>query len=195
MILQIAELPVWAGAALIFFARVLDVTLGTLRISFISRGEKSLAPVIGFFEIMIWLFAISQVVQNLNNIVYLLAYAAGFSTGVFTGLQIEDRLARGSRIIRTITRQPASELLEALRASGYGVTTVRAQGMRGEVDLIFSVVQRSHVGLYMAIVNEHNPAAFTSVEDVRSVRQEGARMGTSPGGLRTLSSALRWKSK
>ncbi|MDA0312998.1 MAG: DUF2179 domain-containing protein [Gemmatimonadetes bacterium] len=195
MIFQIAELPVWAGAALIFFARVSDVTLGTLRISFISRGEKSLAPVIGFFEILIWLFAISQVVQNLNHIVYLVAYAAGFSTGVFTGLQIEDRLARGSRIIRTITRQPASELLEALRAAGYGVTTVRAQGMRGEVDLIFSVVQRSHVGPYMAIVNEHNPAAFTSVEDVRSVREEGSRMGAAPGSLRALSSALRWKSK
>ena len=195
MIFQIDALPVWAGAALIFLARVADVTLGTLRISFISKGEKSLAPVIGFFEMMIWLFAISQVVQNLNNIAYLLAYAAGFSTGVFAGLQIEDRLARGSRIIRTITREPASELLEALRAAGHGVTNLRAQGMKGDVDLIFSVVQRSRVGPYMAVVNEHNPNAFTSIEDVRSVREGGPRVGKLPESFWKLRTLRMWKSK
>jgi uncharacterized protein YebE (UPF0316 family) len=195
MLFHIDALPIWLGAALIFLARVADVTLGTLRISFISKGEKSLAPVIGFFEMMIWLFAIGQVVQNLNNIAYILAYAGGFATGVFTGLQIEDRLARGSRIIRTITREPASELLEALRAAGHGVTSLRAQGMKGEVDLIFSVVQRSHVGPYMALVNTHNPGAFTSIEDVRSVREGGDRIGDSPVSFWTSRRLRMWKSR
>jgi uncharacterized protein YebE (UPF0316 family) len=195
MIFQIAELPVWAGAALIFLARVSDVTLGTLRISFIAKGEKSLAPVIGFFEMMIWLFAISQVVLNLTNIAYLLAYAGGFSTGVYTGLQIEERLARGSRIIRTVTRQPASELIEALRGADYGVTTLRAQGMKGDVDLIFSVLQRSQVGPYMALVNAYNPNAFTSVEDVRSVREGGARVRKAPAPFWPLRSLRMWASE
>ena len=195
MIFQIDQWPIWAGAALIFVARVSDVTLGTLRISFISKGEKALAPLIGFFEMMIWLFAISQIIQNLNNIAYYMAYAGGFSTGVFTGLQIEDRLALGSRIIRTITREDASGLLEALRAAGYGVTSVRARGKSGDVDLIFSVVQRSGVGPYMAMVNEHNPKAFTSIEDVRSVRQGGLRTGKSPLSFWGSGSLRMWKSK
>lgn len=187
MVFQIDALPIWVGAALIFLARVSDVTLGTLRISFIAKGEKSLAPLIGFFEITIWLFAIGQVVQNLNNLAYIVAYAGGFSTGVYTGLQIEDRLARGSRIIRTITREPAGELLEALRATGQGVTTLRAQGTKGDVDLIFSVVPRAKVGEYMALVNQYNPLAFTSIEDVRSVRDGGERTSDPPASFKTLS--------
>ncbi|HET9948259.1 MAG TPA: DUF5698 domain-containing protein, partial [Longimicrobiales bacterium] len=133
MTLDFTELPVWAGALLIYFARVTDVTLGTLRISFISRGEKSLAPVIAFFEMMVWLFAISQVVTHLTNLAYYVAYAAGFASGVFTGLRVEDRLALGSRLVRTIMQDDATELAVALRQAGYGVTSIRAAGASGDV--------------------------------------------------------------
>ena len=194
MILQFGDWSIWAGAALIFLARVIDVTLGTLRISFISKGEKAVAPLIGFFEILIWLFAISQVIQNMNNVVYYFAYAGGFAGGVFTGLQIEDRMALGSRMIRTITREDARGLLDALRSAGYGVTSLRAQGASGDVDIIFSVVQRSEIEQYMALVEEHNPRAFSSIEDVRTVRQGVFRMRKSPLSFKGASS-LRWKSK
>ena len=186
MAFQLGEWPIWAGAVLIFLARVSDVTLATLRISFISKGQKTIAPLIGFFEILIWLFAIGQIVQNLTNIAYYVAYAGGFATGVFIGLQIEDRLALGSQIIRTITRTDASRLIEALRTAGYGVTSVGAQGTGGEVDLIFSVVQRSDIEPYMALVNEFNPQAFCSVEDVRFVRHGVLRMRRSPLSLGSL---------
>jgi hypothetical protein len=122
---QIGEWPVWLGALLIFFSRVTDVTLGTLRIAFISRGEKALAPLIAFFEMMVWLFAISTLMQNLTNFAYYVAYAGGFAGGVFTGLRIEDRIALGSRMIRTITQDDASELSDELRAAGWGVTSRR----------------------------------------------------------------------
>lgn len=171
MILNLGELPIWAGALLIFVARVTDVSLGTLRISYISKGEKSIAPVIAFFEMAIWLIAISQLVQNLTSPAYYVAYAAGFATGVFVGLRIEERIALGSRVIRTITQKGSVELVGALREYGYGVTSVRAEGASGEVSLLFSIVKRSQVGHYMKLVNEHNPLAFSSIEDVRSVNQ------------------------
>ena len=178
--------PLWAGAALIFLARVADVSLGTLRISFISRGEKRLAPVIGFFEMLIWLFAISQLVQNLTNPAYYLAYAGGFATGVFAGLQLEERIALGRRMIRTVTEHDTTDLLAALRAAGFGVTSVRGAGGSGDVSVIFSVVKRADVEQYMSIVEAHHPEAFTSIEEVRSVHQGVIRASRSPFGGRAV---------
>jgi len=190
---DLANAPVWAGALLIYFARVADVSLGTLRIAFISRGEKNLAPLIGFFEMLIWLFAISQLVLNLTNLAYYFAYAGGFASGVFTGLRIEDRIALGSRMIRTITVDDAQELLDTLRGAGFGVTSVQAAGSSGAVHLIFSVVKRSEVAHYLAIVEEHHPGSFSSIEDVRSVERGVFRLAKRPlsfGGMRSL---LLWK--
>jgi uncharacterized protein YebE (UPF0316 family) len=188
-----AQWPVWAGALLIFFARIADVSLGTIRIAFISRGEKNLAPLIGFVEMSIWLFAISQIVQNLNNFAYYMAYAGGFAMGVFTGLRIEDRLALGSRMIRTVSRKDASGLLDALRGAGFGVTSVSAAGGSGDVHLFFSVMKRSEVRHYLSIVDQHHPDAFSSIEEVRSVERGVFRVSKPPlsfGGLRSL---LLWK--
>ena len=193
MTLEFGEWPVWAGALLIFFSRVTDVTLGTLRIAFISRGEKSLAPLIAFFEMMIWLFAIGTLVQDFTNLAYYVAYAGGFATGVFTGLRIEDRLALGSRMIRTITQHDAAELSEALRAAGWGVTSVRAAGHSGDVNLIFSVIKRADVGQYMAMVEQHHPDAFSSIEEVRSIRRGVYRGRKPPLGFGGRGSFLLWK--
>lgn len=193
MTAEFGEWPVWAGALLIFSARVTDVTLGTLRIAFISRGEKSLAPIIAFFEMMIWLFAIGTLVQNLTNLAYYIAYAGGFATGVFTGLRIEDRIALGSRMIRTITQKDATELSDALRDAGWGVTSVRAAGHSGEVNLIFSVLKRADVGAYMALVEKHHPDAFSSIEEVRSIRRGVYRGRKPPLGFGRLGTSLLWK--
>jgi uncharacterized protein YebE (UPF0316 family) len=193
MIVEFGEWPVWAGALLIFMSRVTDVTLGTLRIAFISRGEKSLAPIIAFFEMMVWLFAIGQLVQNLTNLAYYVAYAGGFATGVFTGLRLEDRIALGSRMIRTITQADATELAEALRAAGWGVTSVRAAGASGEVNLIFSVIKRADVGPYMALVEKHHPDAFSSIEEVRSIRKGVYRGRKPPLSFGGRGAFLTWK--
>jgi uncharacterized protein YebE (UPF0316 family) len=190
---QIGEWPVWLGALLIFFSRVTDVTLGTLRIAFISRGEKALAPLIAFFEMMVWLFAISTLMQNLTNFAYYVAYAGGFAGGVFTGLRIEDRIALGSRMIRTITQDDASELSDELRAAGWGVTSVRAAGHSGEVNLIFSVIKRADVGQYMALVEKHHPGSFSSIEEVRSIRRGVYRGRKPPLGFGGRGSLLTWK--
>ena len=66
---------------MIFLARIADVTFGTIRIIFISRGVKNLATIFGFCEIMIWLFAISQIIQHVSNFVYYMAYASGYAKG------------------------------------------------------------------------------------------------------------------
>jgi len=130
---------------LIALARITDVTLGTIRIIYISRGMKMLAPIFGFFEILIWLMAIGQIMQNLSNPVYYFAYAFGFSGGNLVGIFIEERLAVGRVILRIITQRDATELVGHLRSAGYGVTTVDAEGAQGPVKLIFTVIDREKI--------------------------------------------------
>ncbi|MDH3217103.1 MAG: DUF2179 domain-containing protein [Candidatus Krumholzibacteria bacterium] len=156
---------------LIFFARISDVTLGTLRIVFISKGQKYIAPAFAFFEMLIWLFAVRQIMQNLDNAAYYFAYAFGFASGVFVGLNVEERLAMGLRLVRTITRKDASELVAALRDCDFGVTSVEATGNSGKVNILYSVIKRSDADRYIGMVKKFNPRAFFSVEDIRFVSE------------------------
>src|SRR5690554_6148613 len=113
---------------LIFFARILDVTIGTIRIVMVSKGQKLWAPILGFFEILIWLLAISRIFENLDNWVNYVAYAGGFSVGNYIGLIIEERLAMGIVKIQIITRKSAAELIVNLKNAGYGITYHDAKG-------------------------------------------------------------------
>jgi len=156
---------------LIFISRVIDVTFGTLRIIFISKGEKFLAPLFSFFEIIVWLFAIGQVMQNLTNMTYYFAYAGGYATGNFVGMYIEEKMAMGTLVIRIITKRDASNLIEALKSKNYGITVVDAQGVTGAVKIIFTVIKRKSVDDVISMIKHFNPKAFFSIEEVRVARE------------------------
>jgi len=156
---------------LIFFARVADVTLGTIRIIFVSKGIKYLAPLVGFVEILIWLLAIGQIMQNLDNVYYYIFYAGGFATGNFVGIIIEEKLSIGTVGIRVITRKDASALTIALRKARFGVTVVDAEGPKGSVKLIYSIIKRQNAEHFIKLVNKYNPRAFYSIEDIRQVSE------------------------
>ncbi len=157
--------------ALIFMARICDVTLDTLRIIYVSRGMKFAAPIIGFFEVLIWLLAISQIFQNLSNPVCYIAYAGGFAMGNFIGIILEEKMAIGTVVIRIITQKDALQLIEVLKTNRYGITHVDAQGVMGPVKIIFTIVKRKDVERVLEIVRTCNPQAFFTIEDVRSVRK------------------------
>ncbi len=152
---------------LIFAARVMDMTLGTIRIIFVSRGRKFLAPIFGFFEIIIWLFAIGQIMQHLTNITYYLAYAGGFTSGIFVGITIEEKMAMGTVVVRVITKKDAHELIECLKSAGYGVTSFDGQGGTGQVKLIYTTIKRKDTNKVVEIIRMFDPKAFFSIEEVR----------------------------
>ena len=154
---------------LIFVARVLDVSLGTIRIVFVSRGLKFLAPAVGFVEVIIWLLAIRVIMQNLNNFACYIAYGAGFAMGTFIGLQIEKRIAVGNSVIRIITQKDATELIGYLRSKGYGVTSMEAQGIKGRVNVIYMIIKRHDFEKVTQIIRKYNPKAFYTVEDASMV--------------------------
>ena len=152
---------------LIFLARICDVTMGTVRIIAVSRGRRIFASILGFFEVLIWITVISRVMRNMGNPICYIAYAGGFASGTYLGMLIEQRLAMGLLVVRVITQQDATPLIEAMHRRNFGVTSIPAQGRMGQVHLVFSVVNRSDLDEVLAIIRSFNPNAFYSVEDVR----------------------------
>ena len=156
----------------IFLARILDVSMGTLRIIFVTKGMKRVAPLVGFFEVLIWLIAISRIMQDLDNWLCYFAYAAGFATGNYIGMFLEEKLAIGHEMIRVITRKDATNLIENLRAKGYGVTSIQAQGIEGDVAVIYIIARRSMIQVVIDEINLFNPRAFYTVESIKYVNKE-----------------------
>ena len=156
---------------LIFLARICDVSIGTMRIIFVSKGKKDIAPVLGFFEVLIWIIAISKIMQNLDNYINYVAYAAGFATGNFVGMIIEEKLAMGIQMIRIFTNEKGMELVRILNSNGYGATTVEAHGAKEQVNLVYSIVHRNELEKVLEIINDFNPRAFFTIEDVKAVNE------------------------
>jgi uncharacterized protein YebE (UPF0316 family) len=156
------------------------VTLDTVRTIFIARGMKVQAALLGLLEVTIWLFAISQVMQNLSNPSCFLGYAAGFTIGTYLGIRIEALLALGTQIIRVLTRRDASELVTALRNAGHGVTSVEGQGATGGVHVLFTIVARKRLSEVVAMIEQFDPATLYVVEDVRAAARSGLRSSWRP---------------
>ena len=156
---------------MIFCARIADVTFGTFRIVMVSKGNKYMAPILGFFEVLIWVIVIGKVMQNLDNWINIIAYAAGFATGNYVGLIIENRVAMGYAKIQIITAKPATELIQSLIEAGYGITHHEANGANGKVSIIYSIISRKQLQTIVDMIRTHNPNAFYSIEDVRFVNK------------------------
>ncbi len=153
---------------LICCARVTDVSLGTIRIIMISRGNRLLAGTLGFFEVIIWLVAITQVLHNLTNVASYLAYGLGFALGNFSGITIENKLALGVQAIQIVTQDNFHTLSMLLREEGFGVTSIAASGQKGHLDFLYVVAPRKKVRQALEIVKNYDPDAFISITDVRN---------------------------
>ena len=155
-------------ACVIFLAEVCVVTLGTLRIIFISRGDKLLAPATGFFEVTTWLWAISQTMRHLEDWRCFLAFALGFTLGNFLGILIEKKLALGSVNVRIITHRDSRPLVCSLREANFGATRLQGHGASGPVDVIMTMVRRKQLAQVVAIIQEFDPEAFFAVDDIQA---------------------------
>jgi len=169
-----ADSPVFTWVVLpllIFLARIGDQTIGTMRLIFLSKGHKLLAPFLGFFEVIIWLIAVSQIMKHLDNVLCYIAYGGGFAMGNYIGMVIEEKLSLGNVLIRIIPRKDTSELISYLRENNYGVTSVKAEGSKGQVDIVFTIIKRKDIESVVGIINRFNPNAFYTIEDVKAINE------------------------
>jgi uncharacterized protein YebE (UPF0316 family) len=162
----------WIGLPLlIFLARVFDVTLGTLRIIFTSRGLRNLAPVLGFIETFVWIVAVSSLVKHAQNLAAYFGYAGGFAMGTLVGMFLENKLAIGTVTVRAIIRRDPQDLIKSLIEAGFGVTIVDGHGSMGTVKIIYTTLKRQDLPVVVDIFHRVLPGAFLSVEEVRSTEQ------------------------
>lgn len=167
----LAGLPSWLFALLIFFLRVADMSLDTIRVLFVVRGKKAIVWVLGFFQSLIFVVAIGSVLTELDNILNIIGYATGFATGNLVGMLIEQRLAVGHILVTIISSNRGAFIAEKLRASGYAVTEIPGRGRNGTVFELHASVLRKDVPNVETIVLEADPQAFITAEDVRPVRR------------------------
>ncbi|MFC1504198.1 DUF2179 domain-containing protein [Spirochaetota bacterium] len=154
---------------LIFMLKAVDISLDTIRIIFVSKGMKITAPIVGFFQILVWLMAVTQVFKNLDNVFAYFAYAGGYALGVFIGINIDNKLKMGISLVQVITQKDASELIDYLKFMDYRVSSIGAQSEEGEVTIIYATVKRKETQKIIGLVKYFNPNAIYSIGDVREV--------------------------
>jgi len=139
----LADIPTWALALLIFCLRIIDVTLGTVRTITVVRGYIALSVVLGFFEVLVWITAISQVVVNLGSNPYLaLAYSLGFAAGNATGIWVERKLCIGKVVLQLLTNGRSDEIAAYLRARGNWAVAFVGKEINGRGTMIFAICRK-----------------------------------------------------
>lgn len=172
------------GALLIFGLRVIDVSMAIVRMIMAVRGYRMLASLIGFVEVLIWLFAAGAALQHLDSVFHVVGYAAGFAAGNFVGVWLENRFALGVNVVRAVCpvpadyqEQDASVTADTLRDAGYAVTEIGGHGREQSVSILDIVVPRRRVPVVLDMLGKYEPKAFITVEEVRAVRGGYVRPG------------------
>lgn len=158
------------GALIIFLLRIVDVSCDTMRVLFAVRGKRGVAGVLGFFQALIWIFAVASAIKYLDSWIHILGYAGGYATGTVVGISIEGAVAFGLSQVRIVSAHGGVEIAEGLRERGYGVTEYAGFGREGGVEIVHSVVQRAHLKEVMEIVDRFDPRAFVTVEEPKILR-------------------------
>lgn len=158
------------NALLIFGLRIGDVSLGTLRTLFTVQGKKTLAPVVGLFESLIWVIAIRQIFNHLDNPWNIAGYAAGFATGTLVGILLEQKLAIGFHQIYIISRHHTDAIADTLRRNLFGVTIIPGEGGSGGTAIITSMIKRSRLREFQGIVDGIDREAFISIQNAMLYR-------------------------
>lgn len=159
------------GYLLIFVARVVDVTLATIRMLMVMQSRKVQAAIIGFFEICIYITALGKVVNSLDNLGNLLAYALGFACGTYVGITIENRIALGNLSAQVVLKEDDNniQLVETLRECGFGATVLEGQGREGNRKVIYLVINRKDLARFKGIVYDYDAEAFITVSSINPI--------------------------
>ena len=152
------------GALLIMCMRICDVTLDTIRLILVVQGRKYKAGLIGFFEVLIWVFAIRYVMQHMNVLLNLFGYATGFALGNIIGITIEQKIGLGFVQLNIISRHFTDKIADALRKSKYGVTILPGEGGAGGVSVMIVILARKLQGKVIDLIESIDKEAFITVQ-------------------------------
>lgn len=158
------------AASLIFVMRLIGVAIGTLRMLFMIRRQKIRAALTGFVEVLVYLLAIGQVVNNLGNIWNVLGYCLGFAAGTLVGMWLDELFSIGFARIAIISISKGVEIVQQIRQAGFGATSGQGTGRDGQVSIIFTTVLRREVKAVCHLVEKIDKDAFITVDEVQHVQ-------------------------
>ncbi|MDF9796104.1 uncharacterized protein YebE (UPF0316 family) [Catalinimonas alkaloidigena] len=157
---------------MIFIARVSDVTLATVKLMFVVNNARKFAAILGFFEALITILALSRIMQDASNMAAYVMYAAGFAAGTYIGMRIEEKLAYGSVVIRIISKKIPDTLLIHLSENRYRYSMVDANDQSGNTQILFTVCKRSKVSTFLRNLENIAPEALYTIEGVKQVSHD-----------------------
>jgi uncharacterized protein YebE (UPF0316 family) len=155
-------------ALFIFFARIVDVSMGTLRVILLVKGQRKIAALLGFFEVMIYLIVLGKVVGNIDKPFLIIVYCLGYASGNYVGSKIEEKLSIGRLLVQIIVKEIKCGIVDALRDAGFGVTIFEGEGMDGSSYMLNVITERKKVNELKEIINKLDCGAFLTTMDVRS---------------------------
>lgn len=173
-------------ALTIFLLQTTNITVGSMRVVMLVRGNRLAAGGLALLESLVWVYAAGQVINDLGNPVKVTAYVLGFSTGMMIGITVERWLALGKTLMRIVAPVDSPAIADVLREQGYFATVVNAAGRDGDVRIVFSVVPRKKIGAIEELVARTNPSAFITFEETRTLSSVRAHMTVPQGALLTL---------
>jgi uncharacterized protein YebE (UPF0316 family) len=174
------------AAAVVFAARIVDVSLGTVRTISLIHGRIATAVILGFFEVLVWITVVAQVISGVSDSpVLLVAYAAGFAAGNGVGIVIERWLAMGVQMLQMISQAHGGEIAAAIRERGQAVTVFTGEGRDGPVRMLLTTCQRRRVPTVIREARSIDPEIFYVVEPVSELRKN-VRLATRPTGWRSV---------
>lgn len=163
-------MDLFSQCLLIFFVRIIDVSMGTLRTVLVIRGRRLTGAFIGFVEVLVWFLIVSQALTSDSNSIWIaIAYASGFSTGTFVGSWIEEKLAIGSSSFNIITKGLRYDLVDILREKGFGVSSIVCQGKDDENLMLLIEVDRKKMKKVNDIIKEVAPDSFITISDTKKI--------------------------
>ena len=156
---------------LICLARIADQTIGTMRLINLSKGMKNIAPVLAFFEAIIWLLAVSQILNHLDNFLTFIAYGLGYAIGNYIGMVLEEKISLGSVLVRLFPNDQYESIVDFMQSNNYGYTLLNAEGSRGPLKVIFSIVKRKDLNEFVDQLNAIMPNTFYTIEEIKTVEK------------------------
>lgn len=158
------------GAFAIMLMRMVDVTLGTFRTLMVVQSKKYTSGIIGFFEVLIWIFAMRYIVQHMDETINLIFYALGFGIGNVLGITLDQKFAIGFVQLNIISKKHIDEIAAELRASRFAATIIPAEGDSGSSSILLTIIKRKEQKVIMKLIESIDKDAFITVQHSRPYR-------------------------
>lgn len=161
-------MSIYIQAFFIFLARITDVSMGTLRTILLVKGNKRIAAALGFFEVMIFLLVLGNVVGNIDKPILIFAYCGGFACGNLVGGTIEEKLSLGRVSAEVVLKENVEEAIEILKKEGFGVTIFEGMGIESKSYTLSIILERKNIKKLREIIKTIDSRAFITIFDIRT---------------------------